>query len=352
MTGGVVQQAAEALEWQARQCGSLGSPMYAGLLAALAGDVNAGGPTRAVFDEVVADDAAPPAALGLRLVGGLHRLVLDGEAPSLEEHYPSVGGRWDLAAALPAVLAVVDQHRDALRQALDRVPQTNEVGRSAALVGGLLRVADRFALPVRLIEIGASGGLNLRADHFRFSSPRGWWGPVDSPVVMDGAWAGLTPAVDAPLEVVERRGFDLAPLDPTRIDDRRTLEAYTWPDMTERLARLRAACEVAAEVPAVLERCSAADGLDGVELEQGTATVLWHSVTWMYVADDERERIDARVAELAQDAGPDRVLARVTLEPDGRADGPYPVLLTTWPFGEATVIGHAPAHGLPTTWTG
>ncbi|MGH1562077.1 DUF2332 domain-containing protein [Mumia sp. DW29H23] len=352
MSGQGISRAAEALDWQAKVCGRLGSPMYAGLLAALAGDVVAGGPTRAVLGDLVADDAELPPVLGLRVVGGLHRLVLDGEAPSLEEHYPSVGGRWDLAAAWPSVLAVVDQHRDALHRALDLTPQTNEVGRSAALMGGLLRIADRFALPVRLVEIGASAGLNLRADHFRFGSPSGWWGPPDSPVAMPDAWAGPRPPVDAPLELVERRGFDLAPLDVSRAEDRLTLEAYTWPDMTERLARLRAACEVAAEVPAVVEQRGAADGLDALELEQGTATVLWHSVTWMYLAEAERERIDARVAELAQDAGPDRVLARVTLEPADEVAGPFPVVLTTWPFGEATVIGSAPPHGLPTTWTG
>ncbi|KAA1423073.1 DUF2332 domain-containing protein [Mumia zhuanghuii] len=340
------------MDWQARACGRLGSPMYASLLAALAEDVTSGGPTRAVLGDLLDDDAELPTALGLRLVGGLHRLVLDGEAPSLAPYYASVGGRWDQAAAWPVVRAVLEERRDTLHAALDRVPQTNEVGRSAALIGGLLRVADRFALPVRLVEIGASAGLNLRADHFRFSSPRGWWGPPESPVVMPGAWAGLTPAVDAPLEVVERVGFDVAPLDPTRAEDRRTLEAYTWPDMVERLDRLRAACDVAQQVPAVVERASAADGLDRLELAEGTATVVWHSVMWMYVDDAERSRIDARLAALAEGAGADRVLARVTLESSGELGGPYDVVLTTWPFGEATVIGSAPPHGLPTTWTG
>ncbi|MDD9347282.1 MULTISPECIES: DUF2332 family protein [unclassified Mumia] len=352
MTTPGVEHAAHALAWQARACGRLGSPMYEGMLTALADDVVAGGPARAAFGDLVSDGAELPSVPGLRLAGGLHRLVLEGEAPGLEEFYPSVGGRWDLGGAWQHVLAVIDQHGATLRRALDLTPQTNEVGRSAALVGGLLRTADRFALPVRLLEIGASAGLNLRADHFRFGSPSGWWGPADSPVVMADAWAGPLPPVDAPLEVVERRGFDLAPLDVARAEDRRTLEAYTWPDMTERLVRLRAACEVAADVPAVVERSSAGDALDAVELERGVATVVWHSVMWQYVGKAERARVDARIAALAEQADPDRVLARVTLEDSGEVDGTYSVVLTTWPFGEATVIGAAPPHGLPTTWTG
>ena len=59
------------------------------------------------------------------------------------------------------------------RGALDQPPQTNEVGRSAALLGGLLVLVDRFQLPVRLFEIGCSAGLNLRADHYRYRHPGG-----------------------------------------------------------------------------------------------------------------------------------------------------------------------------------
>ena len=46
--------------------------------------------------------------------------------------------------------------RDAVRAWLNRPPQTNEVGRAAALLGGLRHVTAEAALPVRLVEIGAS----------------------------------------------------------------------------------------------------------------------------------------------------------------------------------------------------
>lgn len=348
---GSTAQAVEELRVQARSCEKLGSPMYAELITALADDLEAGGPTRDLLGGLAEDDADRPTLFVLRLMGGLHRLVLDGKTPALAASYPSVGGTWDREAAWPHVLEALAEHRDALRAALAQAPQTNEIGRSAALAGGVLRVADRFALPVRLVEIGASAGLNLRFDHFRFGSPSGWWGPADSGVSLPGAWEGLSPPVDAPLEVVERLGCDLAPLDVTRDEDRRLLEAYCWPDQPERLARLRAASAIAREVPARLERRSAGDALDDLTLVDGTATVVWHSVMWPYLDDDEQRRVLERLDALGATAGVDRVLAHVRLEPADAYDGGYPVTLTTWPFGEATVIGTAPAHGLPVTWT-
>ncbi len=348
---GSVAQAVEELRAQARACDKLGSPMYAELITALADDLDAGGPTRDLLGPLAEDGADRPTLFVLRLMGGLHRLVLDGETPALAASYPSVGGVWDRDAAWPYVLEALVAHRAALRAGLAQAPQTNEIGRSAALAGGVLRVADRFALPVRLVEIGASAGLNLRFENFRFGSPSGWWGRADSEVTMPGAWEGLSPPVDAPLEVVERVGYDLAPLDVGRDEDRRLLEAYCWPDMPERLARLRAASAIAQEVPARLERRRAADALDDLTLVDGTATVVWHSVMWPYLDDAEQRRVLDRLEELGATAGVDRVLAHVRLEPADAYDGAYPVTLTTWPFGEATVIGTAPPHGLPVTWT-
>ena len=74
-------------------------------------------------------------------MGGVHRLVILGRAPGLAWFYPSVGGEGDPEDAWPAFRAVLDEHRDELRAGLDQPPQTNEVGRAAALIGGLLHVA-------------------------------------------------------------------------------------------------------------------------------------------------------------------------------------------------------------------
>src|SRR5262245_44003461 len=124
------------LHLQGQICTGLGSPMYGDLLDRIAADVEAGG----VFAMILSGHESDPArlAMPLRLLGGLHRLVLDGRAPTLRRWYPSTGGHWGAEAAWPDIALAAAEHADQLRNALDQPPQTNEVGRSAALIGGLL----------------------------------------------------------------------------------------------------------------------------------------------------------------------------------------------------------------------
>ena len=67
-----------------------------------------------------------------------------GRRPTLRRFYPSTGGTFDAAAAWPEILQTAAQHFDSLRAALDQPPQTNEVGRSAVLIGGLLMLTRRI----------------------------------------------------------------------------------------------------------------------------------------------------------------------------------------------------------------
>src|SRR4051794_41370023 len=83
---------AAAFHLQAEACEPLGSPMYAELLARLADDVEAGGPTARVLRGH--EDDPGPSGLALRLAGGLHRLVLAGAAPGPTGHPPRPGGLW------------------------------------------------------------------------------------------------------------------------------------------------------------------------------------------------------------------------------------------------------------------
>lgn len=340
------------IRWQAEACAELGSPLYAVLLHRVADDVVAGGPSREVLAGHEADSG--PSALALRLMGAVHRLVLEGRAPALAVSFPSVGGTADANTAWPALRDLLAEHRDELRRLLHQPPQTNEVGRAAALVGGLLHLAAEDPRPVRLVELGASGGLNLRADRFRLELGDGRSvGPATSPVVLDRPWRGPVPPLRPALEVVERLGCDVAPVDPTTTDGRTSLTAYVWPDQLERLARLRGAFEVAADVPVTLETSGAGDFVDRLRLVEGTTTVVWHSVMWQYLDPGERDRVVARLAVLGATAGAGAGLARLSLEPRRRGPGTeheFLVVLQTWPGGVERVLGAAAPHGMPTTW--
>jgi hypothetical protein len=196
--------------------------------------------------------------------------------------------------------------------------------------------------------------LNLRADLFRVELADGRSvGPASSPVVLRDPWQGPLPPLRGRLEVVERLGCDQTPLDPTTVDGRLRLMSYVWPDQPERFDRLRGALQLAADVPATVEAVGAADFLDRLALQDGTTTVVWHSVMWQYLGPDEQARAEERLAELGSQATERAGFARLLLEPRRRTPGgahEFLVVLQSWPGGEERVLGSAAPHGLPTTW--
>ncbi len=348
MAGGLVGQ----LRWQAEACAVLGSAFYSEILERLAVDAESGG----VVTRVLAghDDDPTNRLTPVRLLGGVHRRVLTGLEPALAAHYPTTGGDGDAAAAMPPLLKVLESSHDELRAGLAQPPQTNEVGRAAPLVGVLWHLQAICPLPLRLLEIGASAGLNLLADRFRFETPDGGTGPPGSPVVFEDAWHGTVPCTGDLLTIVERSGCDPAPIDATSEDGALTLMSYVWPDQTERVARLRGALAVARETPVEVARQDAAEFLAGLAPTPGTWTIVWHSVMWMYLTDDERSAVRAHLERAGGAATDDAPVAHVSLEPHGldpETGLAFHVTVRTWPPGgpEAT-IGYAPAHGLPVEW--
>lgn len=341
------EHAARLLVQQGRACRELGSPLYADLLPRAAADLLSGGPTAAVLDGYLAEPAS--SVVALRMLGAAHALALTGQAPRLAACYPSAGGTAGSggAAAWAALRQTLADHRATVRAWLRRPPQTNEVGRAAALLGGLRHIVAEASLPVRLVEVGASAGLNLRADHFHVPGDAGRCGPAASPVRLAGGWQGAAPP-EGRIEVIARTGGDLDPLDPATPEGGLTLTAYVWPDQADRLARLRGALTIARSVPADLRRESATQTLARTTLADGSWTVLWHSIFRQYLDQAQRAELAEGVAALAGAATPAARFGYLYLE-QSRAGG-CPVTLTTWPGGRRRVLGTAPPHGLPVTW--
>ncbi|QUR66410.1 DUF2332 domain-containing protein [Mycobacterium spongiae] len=343
-----------SLRSQGRFCAASGSLMYGELCELVARDVDAGG----IFATILRDHEGDPArqAVPLRLLGGLHRLVLDGRASALRCWYPSTGGTWQANTAWPQIVRTASDHTESLRAALDQPPQTNEVGRSAVLIGGLLRINRDLRMPIRLFEIGSSAGLNLRADRYHYRYSGGSWGPADSPVTIDDAWRGQLPPQD-PMWIIERRGYDIAPIDVTGKDGdsagELTLLSYVWPDQSARLDRLRGAVRVARDVPAQLQRHAAPAAVAAVTLAEGSVTVLWHSITWQYLAASEQAAVRGRVDALAACADARSPFAYLTFEPAREGPGNslrFLVRARTWPAGQDQVLGECHPHGVPVDW--
>jgi hypothetical protein len=145
------------------------------------------------------DGDPPGSVLGLRLLGAVHRLVLEGRLPELAREYsrpdPDPAEVWRLFAE------ALSEHAGALRPLIERTVQTNEVGRSAALLPGFLRIAQHTGLPLRLLEVGCSAGLNLRWDRYRYEAGDFAWGPCDSPLRLGFALSGLAAGERADLRL-------------------------------------------------------------------------------------------------------------------------------------------------------
>ena len=342
-----------ALRMQGEICAKLGSPFTGALLARSADDLEAGGPTLALVrpwaDATIRDlfnDATP-----LRLVGALHDLALSGEDPVLAAAYPKPGREADPAAAWIAARTAMIRWQDRLEAFMAHEPQTNEVRRSVCLTPGFLQIAEETRMPIRAFEIAASAGLNLNWDHYAYRFGEAAWG--DGPVVIDTDWTGPPPPVDAPVKVIERAACDRRPGDLSDPDQRRRLLAYIWPDQFERLARIRAAIDLARKLGVTVE---AADAVDWTERraapQAGAVTVIYHSVFWQYMPQERQAALAAVIEALGARASAEAPFAWLRMEPPPQNMAAMEVRLTLWPGGEERILAEVHPHGAWVKWLG
>ena len=338
------------LREQAAHCLDLGSPLYEALLVGAADDYEAGGPTRALL---AGEDTKPAGSMpSLRLTGALHRMVLERKAPELATHFPSVGGDAGVEGAWDAALRLIEAEPAAIAARLALPVQTNEVGRAAALLVGIIHaVKESGVRQIRLLEVGASAGLTMRLDRFRIGEGADGVGPADSPVQLERPWAAGPPDLSTLWEIVERRGCDPSPIDPLSTDGRLTLTSYVWADQTHRLERLRGALQLAESVPAPVERSTGSAWLQQRLSEPTDAmTIVWHSVVMQYMSPEERARIDAVLASADLPAP----LWRLGYEPARLESGEIRFQLSATEHrgkkpGKPKVIAHGEGHGPPIT---
>jgi hypothetical protein len=219
---------------------------------------------------------------------------------------------------------VLARKRDELRELVALPVQTNEVGRSAALLFGFLAVAACAPLPLRTLELGASAGLNSNWDRYRYDVEGFAWGPSESPLRLRG-WRFVPPRGGTKrqypqrVEVAAREACDAAPIDAGSVEGRRTLLAYVWADQRRRVERLEGALAVAAAHPAVVERAPAAAWAASrlATPMEGVATVVFHSVFVYYLLEDEQAELRATIAAAGERASEAAPLAYLRLEGAG-----------------------------------
>ena len=132
-------------------------------------------------------------------------------------------------------------------------------------------------------------------------------------------------------------------------DGRTTLLSFAWPDQGERLALVRAACEIARRVPAVVERANGADWVTAhlAQPAHGVATVVYHSIVIQYFDEASRDRFAAALVDAGRRATRDAPLSWLRMEPGGEQ---AELRLTTWPGGEERLVATTGFHGRDVRW--
>jgi hypothetical protein len=326
----------------------LASPLYAHLLTQAADDYERGGPVRDLLEPHRSESGL---SLPLCMMGAVHRLVLEGRAPALARYYPSVGGTVDLDPAWRAFRQTIADQRPAIDALLPNPVQTNDAARSASLLGGFLLIADITGLPLRLLEVGSSAGLNLCWDRYRYAWPGGGWGDPASALLLADVFTEGAPPLPRSVTVASRNGCDPNPVDARTAEGRLTLLAYTWPDHVERIGRLEKAIAVARTSSYTIEQAHAADWVEAklTNPTDGVATVVYHSVVWPYLSDDERLKLTAAIENAGTRVTTKAPLAWLRMEPGAKeAD----LSLRIYPGLEDRVIATCGFHTPAVCWLG
>jgi hypothetical protein len=313
-----------------------------------------------LYERISRSVAADPDLLGLielgspsarqpnLLLAAVHYLLLSGLEHPLGELY---AGR---SSTDPAPLFhdfCFTYHDEVLAVLSTRHTQTNECGRSAAIVPALRWVSEQLSAPLALVDVGASAGLNLLCDQVRIDyGPAGATGPLDSPVRIDSRVLGGTPPIHplAPT-LAGRVGLDREPIDLDDPDATRWLLACVWPD-TGRLDRTVAAIGLARRARPVVVRGDAVTELANLLDDLPDHATPCVTTTWT-VAYFGTERTSEFIAELAR-AGRHRPLAWISAEFPGAVklltlDTPPEHDLTTPSVLGAVIFDRAGPH--PTT---
>ena len=283
----------------------LGSPVYGHLAGRLAEDPR---PARAILGAEASWD------VGLRLFGAVHYLVLTGVAPS------ALSGDWDDFAA-----ALATNGASIARFVREQGVQTNETQRCVALVPAFLTVARESGLPLDLIELGPSAGLNLVFDRYSYRYAGGRFGDPHPRLQLDAVERGRVPAalLETPLEVDSRLGIDLSPIDVTDPDDVVLLKSFIWPGLDERVERLDAAIETFVTTPdrPHLIRGDYVDLLPGLLADRSAdaITVVYQTASTGYLT---RERYDELRRALVDAAADGRPLAWVSSRRSDESERP------------------------------
>lgn len=346
----MTQKVRDAFIAQGHVCEQLGSPFMARLMPLIGNSLTSDGAVGACCLNWEGEPGPSGNSVPLRLAGALHGLVLDGCAPSLAAIYSVTAATDD--ELWVEVCRALRVHETRILAWLARAPQTNEVRRAAAVIAGIWWALGKVGKrPLVLSEIGASAGLNLLLDRFSVAINGAAYGPEDPVVKLAPEWHGPDRPVPHPISIVDRRGVDLAPINPADAKDRLRLLAYLWPDQPERHTLTRAAMSVASAPP---DAGDAAPWLAHrlAKAQPGALHVVFSTIAAQYFPEPTKAAIAIHLGKAGLSATPDAPVMHLALEADDRAPGAG-LTATLWAGDgpEQLHLGRAGFHGQWIEWS-
>ncbi|HEX2591705.1 MAG TPA: DUF2332 domain-containing protein [Rhizomicrobium sp.] len=323
-----------------------GSPLYARITAGIGND-----------DELkaLAGRVKPGQPHANLILAAVHFLILRGADHPLTRFYATAGGtaKAEGEDPFPLFKDFVDRHRAAITPMIEtRVTNTNEVGRSALLHPGFRALAAEAQMPLHLIEVGPSAGLNLIWDRYGVRYSRD--GAVAAAIQPEAAMViacelrgEKTPPVDANPAVAGRLGLELNPVDLTNADDRDWLRALIWPDQASRLERLDRAIALFREASPEIRAGDALALLPNAlaQADRGAAVCVYHTIATYQFSHEMKEALESMLVI----AGLRRPVWELSFEYDGRE---YLLTLNRHRDGEKTqrVLANSHPHGTWLEW--
>ena len=269
------------------------SPLYSHLAACIA---------EATYRYTPFLNAIPPREQAPNLLFAVVHLLLQSQAASpLAQYYSSIH-----KAALPPDSQTFNLFYDYCLQNQDQIisflryrrTQTNEVRRGLALLPAINVIqALSKQMPLILIEIGCSAGLNLIWDQYRYiyhteSGMELYAGCLDSSLQLKAYLKGpIQPFITStPPNLGQRIGIDVNPLNILSTCDVQWLDALIWPEHHDRRKSLHKAISIAKNFNLDLRKGDALELLPGIVggLSADCAPVFFHTYVTQQLPPEEQ----------------------------------------------------------------
>ena len=189
----------------------------------------------------------------------VHLLLIQNPSEELARYYPSLGGTFDASPLMfkcfkDFCMKFSPQIREILKS---RLVQTNEVQRCALLLPSVNFVSQQSGQSkLALVDVGVSGGLNFLMDktHIKYTTGQ-TLGQENSSLQILCESKGVPIPEEHRVEIMERIGIDLNPINLLDEDECQWNLALIWPDQLERIERFKSAIQLLKNTPISFSPC-------------------------------------------------------------------------------------------------